>query len=96
MTAQEQPLTRYRRALERRQTFGAEIAARETGFVALRDAVGLLALYASEDSPNYDKAATRWLARLALETDDLHCGTSSSQRPRSRRCPPGRSRRCEC
>ena len=71
MTAQGQPLTRYRRALERRHIFGAEIAAREMGFIPLRDALGLLALYASEDSPKYDKAATRWLARLALETNDL-------------------------
>ena len=71
MTAQGQPLTRYRRALERRHIFGAETAAREMGFVTLRDALGLLALYAAEDSPKYDKAATRWLARLALETDDL-------------------------
>lgn len=63
-------LTRYRRALERRHVFGAEIAAREMGFVPLRDALGLLALYASEGSPKYDKAATRWLARLALESDD--------------------------
>lgn len=37
----------------------------------LREALGLLELYASEGSPKYDKAATRWLARLALETDDL-------------------------
>ena len=36
-----------------------------------RDALGLLALYASEDSPKYGKAATRWLGRLALESDDL-------------------------
>ena len=71
VTAQGQPLTRYRRALERRHVFGAEIAAREMGFVPLRDALGLLALYASESSPKYDKAATRWLARLALESDDL-------------------------
>lgn len=71
VTAQGQPLTRYRRALERRHVFGAEIAAREMGFVPLRDALGLLALYASEGSPKYDKAATRWLARIALESDDL-------------------------
>jgi hypothetical protein len=71
VTAQGQPLTRYRRALERRHVFGDEIAAREMGFVPLRDALGLLALYASEGSPKYDKAATRWLARLALESDDL-------------------------
>jgi hypothetical protein len=71
VTAQGQPLTRYRRALERRHVFGAEQAARELGYVSLRDALGLLALYAAEGSPKYDKAATRWLARLALETDDL-------------------------
>ena len=75
VTAQGQPLTRYRRALERKHIFGAEIAAREMGFIPLRDALGLLALYASEDSPKYDKAATRWLARLALKRD----GTSVQQ-----------------
>jgi hypothetical protein len=71
VTAQGQPLTRYRRALERRHLFGAETAAREMGFMPLRDALGLLALYAAEGSPKYDKAAVRWLARLALESDDL-------------------------
>lgn len=71
MTAQGSALTRYRRAIERRHIFGAELAAREMGFVSLRDALGLLALYAAEDSPKYEKAAIRWLARLALEADDL-------------------------
>jgi hypothetical protein len=73
LTAQGSALSRYRRALERRHILGAEIA-REMGFVTLRDALGLLALYASEGSPKYDRAATRWLARLALETDDLQLG----------------------
>jgi hypothetical protein len=71
VTAQGSALTRYRRALERRHIFGAEIAAREMAFLSLRDALGLLALYAAEDSPKYGKAATRWLGRLALESDDL-------------------------
>ena len=71
MTAQGSALTRYRRAVERRHIFGAEIAAKEMAYVSLRDALGLLALYASEDSPKYGKAATRWLGRLALESDDL-------------------------
>ena len=48
MTAQGSALTRYRRALERRHIFGAEIAAKEMGFLSLRDALGLLALYAAE------------------------------------------------
>ena len=39
--------------------------------LSLRDALGLLALYAAEDSPKYEQAATRWLGRLALESDDL-------------------------
>ena len=30
-----------------------------------------LALYPAEDSPKFGKAATRWLGRLALESDDL-------------------------
>jgi len=64
-------LTRYRRALERRHIFGAEIAAKEMGYLSLRDALGLLALYAAEDSPKYEKAAIRWLGRLTLESDDL-------------------------
>jgi hypothetical protein len=71
VTAQGSALTRYRRALERRHIFGAEIAAKEMAYVALRDALGLLALYAAEGSPKYGKAATRWLGRLALESDDL-------------------------
>ena len=44
--------------VERRHIFGAEIAAKEMAFLSLRDALGLLALYASEDSPKYGKAAT--------------------------------------
>lgn len=71
VTAQGSALTRYRRAVERRHVFGAEIAAKEMAFLSLRDALGLLALYASEDSPKYGKAAIRWLGRLALESDDL-------------------------
>src|SRR5688572_2605461 len=71
VTAQGTALTRYRRALERRHIFGAEIAAKEMAYVSLRDALGLLALYAAEASPKYGKAATRWLGRLALESDNL-------------------------
>lgn len=71
MTAQGSALTRYRRALARRHIFGAEIAAKEMAYLSLGDALGLLALYAAHDSPKYGKAATRWLGRLALESDDL-------------------------
>jgi len=40
-------------------------------YISPRDALGLLALYAAEDSPKYEKAAVRWLGRLALESKDL-------------------------
>jgi len=54
------------------------------GFLSLRDALGLLALYAAADSPKYEKAAIRWRGRLALESDDLtlddvQVGTSALQ-----------------
>ena len=71
MTAQGSALTRFRRALERRHILGAEVAARELSYLSLRDALGLVALYATEVSPKFEKAAIRWLGRLALEGDDL-------------------------
>ena len=71
MTAQGSALTRYRRALERKHVFGAEVAAKEMGYLSLQDALGLLALYAAEDSLKYERAAIRWLGRLTLESDDL-------------------------
>jgi hypothetical protein len=57
------------------------------GYVPLRDALGLLALYAAEDSPKYEKAARRWLGRLALESDDVPLAIFSWPRQRCRRSP---------
>jgi hypothetical protein len=37
------------------------------GYVDLESALALAGLYAAEGSPKFDKAATRLLARLALE-----------------------------
>jgi hypothetical protein len=71
VTAQGSALTRYRRALERRHIFGAEIALKEMSYISPRDALGLLALYAAEDSPKLEKASIRWLGRLALESKDI-------------------------
>ena len=56
VTAQGSALTRYRRARERQHIFGAEIAAKEMAYVSLHDALGLLALYAAEESPKFGKA----------------------------------------
>jgi len=56
-----------------RRIFGAK----EMAYLSLRDALGQLALYASEDSPKYGKAGTRWrptrarVRRLSLEDVQL-------------------------
>ena len=39
--------------------------------MSLKDALGLLALDAAEDSPKYERAALRWPGRRALESDDI-------------------------
>jgi hypothetical protein len=69
VTGQGSALTRFRRAVERENLFMAEIALREMPHVTLPDALGLLSLYAAAGSPKYEKAASRWLARLAFEQD---------------------------
>jgi hypothetical protein len=71
VTAQGSPLTRYRRAIDRRSLILAEIAAREMSHVPLRDALGLLALYAAGGDRKFERAAARWLARLTLEKPEL-------------------------
>jgi hypothetical protein len=71
VTAQGSPITRYRRAIERRSLVLAEIAAREATFLTLPDALGLLCLYAAAEDPKFPRAAARWLGRLALEKPEL-------------------------
>lgn len=41
------------------------------GYLSLPDALALVALYAEEDSPEFDRAAVRWLCRLGLERPEL-------------------------
>ena len=67
MTAQGTPLTRFRRAIEQRSLFLAELAAREAGTLTLDDALSLVLLYAAEGSPKFERAAVRLLGRLALD-----------------------------
>jgi type II secretory pathway component PulM len=59
--------TRFARAVQRRELFRAEVAAREMGRMSLNEALALVCLYASEGSPKFEAAAVRWLCRLALE-----------------------------
>lgn len=49
----------------------AELCAREMNHLPLKDALGLLALYAAEPDPKYERAAARWLGRLAFEEPEL-------------------------
>lgn len=74
VTAQGSPATRYRRAVETRSVFLAELAAREMGHVPLDDAVDLLLLYAEREPAKLERAATRWLQRLVAEREDLTLG----------------------
>jgi hypothetical protein len=45
----------------------AEDAARELPNLPLEDALQLVRLYAEKDSPKFEKAALRWLARFLVE-----------------------------
>ena len=67
VTAQGSPLTRFRRAVERKSLLNAELAAREMGQLDLEDALSLVLLYAGADDPRFDRAATRWIARFCVE-----------------------------
>ena len=49
----------------------AELSAREMSHVPLRDALGLLALYAAAADRKFEPASARWLARLTLEKPEL-------------------------
>jgi hypothetical protein len=60
---------RFQRAIDRDNVRVAESAAREMGFMSLDNALKLVILYAEQDSPKFEPAAVRWLARLALERD---------------------------
>lgn len=47
------------------------MAVRELPHVHLGNALALVVVYARADSPKFEPAAVRWLARLALEGRDI-------------------------
>jgi hypothetical protein len=67
VTAQPHAHVRFRRALDHGHLWAAEDAARELQAVSLDDALRLVELYAVEDSPKFQPAARRWLARYLEE-----------------------------
>jgi hypothetical protein len=71
VTSQGSASGRFQRACDRGQVMQAEMAAREMGWVSLIHALSLVVLYARVESPKFEPAAVRWLARLALEGRDV-------------------------
>ena len=69
--AQGSAHSRFSRAVDRREVFQAEAAARELARLSLNDALSLVCLYATAGSPKFDPAAVRWLARLGLEEPEV-------------------------
>jgi hypothetical protein len=69
MTSQGTAHGRFQRGIQRRHVPEAEMAAREIGQLSLIDALALVSCYARTGSPKFDRAAVRWLTRLADERD---------------------------
>jgi hypothetical protein len=68
VTAQGNPRTVFRRAIERDNLPAAELNARVIGNVTLVEALELTALVALRDPPRRSRYAARWLTRWLAET----------------------------
>ena len=71
MTAQGSALTRFKRAIERKNLLGAEMTLREMGNVGLLEALDYVVLLAELRPERVQPAAIRWHGRLELETVNL-------------------------
>jgi hypothetical protein len=69
VTAEASPRARFRRAIERRNLWGAEDAARDLPKLTLEEALQLVELYGERGSPKYERAALRWLERYLFEEE---------------------------
>ncbi len=67
MTSQGSAYGRFRRALRGGNIAQAHAAALELPRIDLVDALSIVLLMSAQDDERYDRAATRWLARFALE-----------------------------
>jgi hypothetical protein len=70
VTSEGRTLTRLRRALQHGHLWAAEDAARELENVSLEDSLKLVRLYGERESPKYERAALRWLARYLDEAEE--------------------------
>ena len=71
MTDQGSALTRFKRAIQRKNLLGAEMTLREVGSVSLLEALDYLILLAELRPERAAPAAIRWHGRLELETVNL-------------------------
>jgi hypothetical protein len=77
VTAQGHARTQYRRAIERKNLMGAEIALREMGAVDLLAALDYVALLAELRPAKAPRAAVRWHGRLETEAPMLMLSESA-------------------
>jgi hypothetical protein len=61
------PYAEFQRALKDGNVWVAEAVARELPRVSLEDALKLVHLYAEKESPKFERAALKWLARYLDE-----------------------------
>ena len=88
MSIKGRPYTWFRSALRRGDLVGVRAAAAELGHaVNLVDALAVVLLMAARDDDAFDRAATKWLARFALERPAAGLTTCALASARSRRCP---------
>lgn len=68
VTSQGSPYSRFQRALQTRNLQLVEAAAAELPGIGLDDALVILCLLAEAGDARFDRAATRWVGRLLVET----------------------------
>lgn len=71
MTSQGSAQGRFARAIQQRNLFNAELAARELRGLSLHDALDLVALIAQSRPDRLEPAAIRWHGRLEIEAKSL-------------------------
>ncbi len=71
MTSEGSAHGRFTRAINARNLFQAEVAARELRGLSLVDALELVILIASQRPDRLDRAAVRWHGRLEVEVPTL-------------------------
>jgi len=74
MTSGGSPYARFRRALKTGNLALVRAAAAELPAVDLGDALSICLLMSADEDERYERAAVRWLARLALERPSLGLG----------------------